>query len=216
MSNKFYSHLLIGEFSDSVKREIEHYFFSNNLDKNIEIKWFNYKSMVLEDSKNILQEAYLFISAKKVIVVFAEKINHIVQNSLLKIFEEPPLNTIFILVVPSKTILLPTILSRLPIRKILQTQVIKNNISVDINILNFKDLSLVNLNIFLKNIETKKIDQTESVLVLTNILNNNWNYFFNEEDLERFRIAFHLLSLNSNVQRVFLMLLLPFAEKNIK
>jgi DNA polymerase-3 subunit delta' len=216
MSNKFYSHLLIGEFSDSVKREIEHYFFSNNLDKNIEIKWFNYKSMVLEDSKNILQEAYLFISAKKVIVVFAEKINHIVQNSLLKIFEEPPLNTIFILVVPSKTILLPTILSRLPIRKILQTQVIKNNISVDINILNFKDLSLVNLNLFLKNIETKKIDQTESVLVLTNILNNNWNYFFNEEDLERFRIAFHLLSLNSNVQRVFLMLLLPFAEKNIK
>ncbi len=216
MSNKFYSHLLIGEFSDSVKREIEHYFLSNNLDKNIEIKWFNYKSMVLEDSKNILQEAYLFISAKKVIVLFAEKINHIVQNSLLKIFEEPPLNTIFILVVPSKTILLPTILSRLPIRKKLQTQVIKNNISVDINILNFKDLSLVNLNLFLKNIETKKLDQTESVLVLTNILNNNWNYFFNEEDLERFRIAFHLLSLNSNVQRVFLMLLLPFAEKNIK
>ena len=148
MSNKFYSHLLIGEFSDSVKREIEHYFLSNNLDKYIEIKWFNYKSMVLEDSKNILQEAYLFISAKKVIVLFAEKINHIVQNSLLKIFEEPPLNTIFILVVPSKTILLPTILSRLPIRKILQTQVIKNNISVDINILNFKDLSLVNLNLF--------------------------------------------------------------------
>lgn len=38
------------------------------------------------------------------------------QNALLKVLEEPPLNIIFILISTSKSSLLPTIISRLPLK----------------------------------------------------------------------------------------------------
>ena len=54
------------------------------------------------------------IKAKyKIIVIMADGINVNAQNSLLKFFEEPTVNTKIFLILPTATRLLPTILSRL-------------------------------------------------------------------------------------------------------
>lgn len=46
-------------------------------------------------------------------VIFAESMTEEAQNALLKLFEEPPTDTVFYLVIPSPSILLPTLRSRL-------------------------------------------------------------------------------------------------------
>ena len=46
-------------------------------------------------------------------VIFAESMTEEAQNALLKLFEEPPTDTVFYLVIPSPAILLPTLRSRL-------------------------------------------------------------------------------------------------------
>ena len=46
------------------------------------------------------------------IIENAQRMNEQAQNALLKVLEEPPQNVIFILIVPSKTMLLDTIISR--------------------------------------------------------------------------------------------------------
>ncbi len=50
---------------------------------------------------------------KKVFIVSARGITKEAQNALLKVFEEPPVDTHFFLIVPSMEILLPTLRSRL-------------------------------------------------------------------------------------------------------
>ncbi len=52
---------------------------------------------------------------KKVFVVSARGIGREAQNALLKVFEEPPVDTHFFLIIPSFTILLPTLRSRLEV-----------------------------------------------------------------------------------------------------
>ena len=46
-------------------------------------------------------------------VIFAESMTEEAQNALLKLFEEPPRDTVFYLVIPNTSILLPTLRSRL-------------------------------------------------------------------------------------------------------
>lgn len=55
---------------------------------------------------------------KKIIIISTIKITREAQNSLLKTFEEPTKNTHFFLLVPTSEILLPTLRSRLEIKKI--------------------------------------------------------------------------------------------------
>ncbi|MCX6726090.1 MAG: hypothetical protein NT052_02135 [Candidatus Shapirobacteria bacterium] len=60
-----------------------------------------------------------FLSANKVIILSeAEKMTLPAQNSLLKILEEPPENSIIILTAQNKKMLLPTIISRCQIIKL--------------------------------------------------------------------------------------------------
>lgn len=53
------------------------------------------------------------LSGQKLIVVAAERLFHEAQNALLKVFEEPPVGTTIVLIVPSVGMLLPTLRSRL-------------------------------------------------------------------------------------------------------
>jgi len=46
-------------------------------------------------------------------VIVTQGLTHEAQNALLKLFEEPPKNTVFYLVVPHESILIPTLRSRL-------------------------------------------------------------------------------------------------------
>lgn len=46
-------------------------------------------------------------------VIVTRALTHEAQNALLKLFEEPPANTVFFLVIPHESILIPTLRSRL-------------------------------------------------------------------------------------------------------
>ena len=74
---------------------------------------FEYENMLLDDAKDVIAEAYIAEYEQKNIVIMAKKLGAEVQNSLLKILEEPPKNIVFTLIVPSKNTLLPTVRSRL-------------------------------------------------------------------------------------------------------
>lgn len=65
--------------------------------------------------RNLRKEAYVLptdCDYHVYILNESEKMNANAQNALLKILEEPPRNTIFILLTPSKELLLPTVVSR--------------------------------------------------------------------------------------------------------
>lgn len=63
-------------------------------------------------------------------VIFAESMTEEAQNALLKLFEEPPQDTIFYLIVPSPSILLPTLLSRL-VRSEETTEGLKDSLTAE-------------------------------------------------------------------------------------
>ncbi len=75
-------------------------------------------SFLVEDVKAAIEKAYLASQEKTIIILAADQFSEVVQNRLLKVIEEPPPNKEFILLFPSKAIILPTIRSRLPITAI--------------------------------------------------------------------------------------------------
>jgi DNA polymerase-3 subunit delta' len=72
------------------------------------------ESFTLDDAKLMVEKAYM-ASAQTTIIILAAKIfTPVVQNKLLKVIEEPPANKVFILLTESKSTILSTIRSRLP------------------------------------------------------------------------------------------------------
>jgi DNA polymerase III delta prime subunit len=84
----------------------------NSLDINLQTYE---KTMGIEDVRNIQKAILLkpFRGKTKAVIINAyENITFEAQNSLLKILEEPPANTIIIIATSKKEFLLPTIISR--------------------------------------------------------------------------------------------------------
>lgn len=101
------------------------------------------KAIGIEDVRNIQKSALLkpFRGKTKAVVIDAyENITLEAQNALLKILEEPPANTIIVIQIAKKELLLPTIISRCKVI-ILQQKEIKLNeeelskVNNDLNIL---------------------------------------------------------------------------------
>jgi len=203
-SNQSISYILVTNFDDYIKNMVE-----NDLRGYTKI-WFNYDSILLEHIEKILDEVYLSEEFQKYIIIETKKMSVVTQNSLLKLFEEPPKNITFILIVPSKSILLPTITSRLPIKNFHHLK--KNENNFNINIPQINGLNLHILNKFLR--ELKNLKPLESKILVEDIFKLNIKYNFTSSDLERFSVASQLLNLHSNPSRVFLMLLLPFVFVN--
>ena len=76
-----------------------------------------YESLGIDEAHALKEaaERTAVTGGKKVFIVAANGITKDAQNALLKIFEEPPAETHFFLIVPSFSLLLPTIRSRLSI-----------------------------------------------------------------------------------------------------
>jgi DNA polymerase-3 subunit delta' len=73
------------------------------------------KNINVEKIRSVRKEAYVLptdCDYHIYIIAECEKMNVNSQNALLKILEEPPENTLFLLCVPSKEMLLPTVVSR--------------------------------------------------------------------------------------------------------
>ncbi len=72
-------------------------------------------SFSVSDAKLAIEKAYMASDEQTIIILADKAFTPLVQNKLLKVIEEPPKNKIFILVTESKSTVLDTIKSRLPI-----------------------------------------------------------------------------------------------------
>lgn len=73
----------------------------------------SYEVFKINDAREIKQLQAQKTEKASLFILDIGMINHEAQNTLLKIIEEPTADTFFILVIPSKTKLLPTLQSRL-------------------------------------------------------------------------------------------------------
>ncbi len=72
-------------------------------------------SFSVSDAKTAIEKAYMASDEITVIILADKAFTPLVQNKLLKVIEEPPKNKVFILVTESKSTVLATIKSRLPV-----------------------------------------------------------------------------------------------------
>jgi DNA polymerase-3 subunit delta' len=165
------------------------------------------ESFKIEHAKAVLAESYISESQTKYIILGASDLTDVAQNSLLKLLEEPPRNIEFIIISPTKSNLLPTVRSRLPILKI------NNHHTTQVLELNLAKLDYKEVFSFLKEHSRVKKDDAKSLvealfhratvvdmLILTPL------------QLDNFDKAYRLLNLNSRPQSVFAMLLMSFAR----
>jgi len=137
-------------------------------------------SFLVDDANLAIEKAYLASENRVIIILSAKIFSEVVQNRLLKIIEEPPKNKEFILIMPSKSMVLPTIRSRLPIRNF-KSQEAKDEDELSIDVANLDsraifefvkenryeaslELSKKLQKIFLKAIESGNFEIDESLL----------------------------------------------------
>jgi len=165
------------------------------------------ESFKIEHAKAVLAESYISESQTKYIILGASDLTDVAQNSLLKLLEEPPRNIEFIIISPTKSNLLPTVRSRLPILKV-DTQ--HNKVAIELNLgrLDYKEVF-----VFLKeNARIKKEDAKELVEALFHRATVIDMLILSPLQLENFDKAYRLLTLNSRPQSVLAMLLMSFAR----
>ena len=162
----------------------------------------------LEDAKSVVAESYVSETDTKYIVFAGKSFTKEAQNSLLKVLEEPPKNIEFIIIAPTKSTLLPTIRSRLPIVHGKLSKTIKD---VEIDLLRLDYEGIFN---FLKLYSrVKKSEAKEIVEALYNRAIVVDKLILNERQLDSFEKAYKLLELNSRPQSVFAFILMSFMSE---
>jgi len=159
----------------------------------------------IEHAKAVINESYISESQTKYIILGAKNFNTISKNALLKVLEEPPKNIEYIIISATKSNLLPTVRSRLPIIKgdmICKTQ------EISLNLLRI-DYSQVFA--FLK--EHSRIGKGDAKLLLEALYNRAVivdKLLLSEQQLDNFDKGYRLLELNSKPQNVLAMILMSF------
>jgi len=153
-----------------VKRDLLNYTIVDSRDR----------EFLVEHANEAIKRAYITTSTPETIILVAPKFSIIAQNKLLKVLEEPPFNKEFILITKSKSSLLPTIKSRLPVVNLSKKSSIKENIELDLE--NLGEEEIYN---FLK--QRQKISKLEVKNILETfflkILNSNSNRYKLDESL---------------------------------
>ena len=93
------------------------------------------KEFLLEHAQKVIEKAYIASEELNYIILVAPKFSNIAQNRLLKVIEEPPRNKAFIIITESKSALLDTIQSRLPVT-VLHDNSSEEQLSLDLENLN--------------------------------------------------------------------------------
>jgi DNA polymerase-3 subunit delta' len=176
---------------------------TNNLEKTVEEIDAEEKIVVDEfkvEHVNLLKEvSYLASKEKKTIVLAAKKYNIFAQNALLKILEEPPKNTDFILITTSKYGILDTIKSRLPI-EYKKYEISKN---LDIN------LDKINNNLILELLK-KDLEKEEIKLIIYKLIEKK---DLKNKELEVLNNAIKMLELNIDKKAILAYIMLHFKGK---
>ncbi|WP_162166671.1 DNA polymerase III subunit delta' [Campylobacter fetus] len=177
------------------------------------LRIFEYDNFLVDDAKEIINEAYIAEIEEKVIVIMAFKFGIEPQNALLKILEEPPKNSVFILVAPSKNSLLPTIRSRLMMENR------KLNLQRAATGLNLKKLELKDIYNFIEqSISLEKVDKLNKTSLL-NLVKSivceaiDSGASFSAEDYRYFYKIYRLVDLNAKSTQVLTPLLLLIMQR---
>jgi DNA polymerase-3 subunit delta' len=93
------------------------------------------KEFLVEHAQEAIAKAYIASEGLNYIILIAPRFSDIAQNRLLKVIEEPPKNKAFIIITESKSALLETIQSRMPVT-VLNDMQSKKPFSLDIENLN--------------------------------------------------------------------------------
>jgi DNA polymerase-3 subunit delta' len=195
------SHILI---SSDIEHELER--LTQELKPNRVVPFLR-DDFKLEDAKAVVGEAYKSESQTKYIILAAKSFNIYSQNSLLKVFEEPPKNIEFIIISPTKSNLLPTVRSRLPLKKGKVSHTIKE---VELNLAR---VDYAQIFAFLK--QNNRITKNEAKELLEAIYYRATvvdMLILSESQLDNFDKAYRLLELNSRPQSVLAMVLMGFAN----
>jgi len=167
------------------------------------------EKFLIEHAKAVISEAYISEFQTKYIVIGATEFHPVSQNSLLKVFEEPPKNIEFIIITPTKSNLLPTVRSRLPI--------LKGRTSYKLHKceLNLAKLDYASVFSFLKaNVRIKKNEAKTIVEALYNRATVVDMLILSQGQLDNFDKAYRLLELNSRPQSVLALILMGFIDAN--
>ena len=93
------------------------------------------KEFLVEHAQKAIEKAYIASENLNYIILVAPKFSDVSQNRLLKVIEEPPRNKAFIIITESKSALLDTIQSRLPVT-VLHDNSSEEQLSLDLENLN--------------------------------------------------------------------------------
>lgn len=162
---------------------------------------------LIDDAKDVIREAYIAEEHTKYIILAAKLFNEASQNSLLKLLEEPPRNIEFIIITESKSALLPTVRSRMPL---ISNKSHKEILTLDLSL---KKLELSSLFDFVKAHErTPKHEAKELVEALYRKAIEE-EIMLNAKQLESFETAYKLIGLNARMNSVLSMLLMKFIRR---
>jgi len=169
------------------------------------VKGFIEDVFKLEHAKAVVAEAYISEEKTKYLILGSKSFGIEAQNSLLKLLEEPPRNIEFIIISPTKSNLLPTVRSRLPIVK---GYVSHESVNFDLNLSKLDYAEMFN---FLKtNARVSKNEAKELIEAIYNRAVTIDKLILNETQLNNFDKAFRLLELNSRPQNVLSLILMGF------
>jgi len=161
----------------------------------------------IEHAKAVTAEAYISEIETKYIVMAALEFTAVAQNALLKLLEEPPRHIEFIIITPTKSNLLPTVRSRLPILKVQHSH---SDVVVSISLAR---LDYAEVFTFLKeHARVSKNDAKALVEALFHRATVEEKLILSQKQLENFDMAYRLLDLNARPQTVLSMLLMGFAK----
>lgn len=166
------------------------------------------KEFLVEHAQEAIAKAYVASEALNYIILIAPKFSDIAQNRLLKVIEEPPRNKAFILITASKSALLPTIQSRLPVR-ILHDAQEEKRLPLDI-----ENLNLAKVYEFLQ--ENSRISTPECKVLIEKIsleAMKSGRYNLDESTLKLFSDTLHALDMGSPTTFILNTLLLKLLTK---
>jgi DNA polymerase-3 subunit delta' len=168
------------------------------------------QEFLVEHAQEAIAKAYVSSEITEYIILIAPRFSVIAQNRLLKILEEPPKNKEFILITSSKSSILETIKSRMPIR-VLKDSKEKKNFDLDI-----ENLSLDRVYKFVQ--DNSRISATECKSVVEKIsllAMKSKRYNLDASTLKIFSNSIHALEVGSPASFVLNGLLLKLLSKKI-
>ncbi len=172
------------------------------------IKIVNYDNFLVEDTKFAIEKAYITSENRAIIILASNNFSDIVQNRLLKIIEEPPPNKEFIIITTSKSSILPTIKSRLPI------YTLKNQLEEEELGLDLKNLNLEMVYIFLQ--ENKRINSIKAKNIIQRVIKEvifSKSYNLDITTLKLFDNSYQALDKGSPVPFILSTLMLKLLAK---